>query len=135
MEVKPYEGLGALRFDLSRSKVRESLGPGFKSFRKTRLDETLTDAYSELGLHLYYDKTDSLEFIEAFRPCMPIFRGIELLGLREPVVDALQGAGVGLTRRESDADFFDDFGFVLYSPSDEVEGVSVFKRGYYDSEA
>jgi hypothetical protein len=132
MEVRPFEGLGDLRFGMSRADVRALLGPEFRSFKKTPLAKTLTDAYTQLGLHLYYDDQDRLEFIEAFQPCIPIFRGIELLGRPEVVLEQLRKTGVGIPRRDSDGNFFDDLGFALYSPGDVVEGVSVYKKGYYD---
>ena len=132
LEIRPFEGLGDLRFGMSRRDVRALLGQEFRSFKKTPLADSLTDAYAQYGLHLYYDGQDRLELVEAFRPCVPIFQGVELLGPRKVVPDRLREAGAGGPRRDSDGDFFDDLGFALYSPGDMVEGVSVYRKGYYD---
>src|SRR5437899_12990923 len=89
MEIRPFEGLGDVRFGMRRGDARALLGQEFRSFKKTPLADRLTDAYTQFGLHLYYDGQDRLEFVEAFQPCVPIFRGVELLGPRKVVLEAL----------------------------------------------
>src|SRR6266480_1366133 len=129
LEIRPFEGLGDLRFGMSRRDVRTLLGQEFRSFKKTPLADSLTDAYTQFGLHLYYDGQDRLELVEAFQPCVPIFRGVELLGPRKVVLEGLREAGVGSPRRDADGELFHDLGFGLYSPGDMVEGVSVYRKG------
>jgi len=102
LEIRPFEGLGDLRFGMSRRDVRALLGQEFRSFKKTPLADSLTDAYAQYGLHLYYDGQDRLELVEAFRPCVPIFQGVELLGPRKVVPDRLPEAGAGGPRRDSE---------------------------------
>jgi hypothetical protein len=88
--------------------MRAVLGIAFKEFRKTPSAPNSTDAYAELGLHLYYDAADRLEFIEAFKPSEPRFQSVKLLGPREAVVQRLLEAGVQSTRQDSDGYFFDE---------------------------
>jgi len=45
-----------------------------------------TDAFDGLGLHLYCDDQDQLEFAEAFVPAEIMFRGIHFLGRAVPAV-------------------------------------------------
>ena len=50
MEIKPFEAIGPLAFGAMRSEVRERLGGGLSSFRKTAGAEP-TDSYDLLGLN------------------------------------------------------------------------------------
>ena len=131
MELLPFVGLGTMRFGMTRAEARGALGDNYRSFRKVPAAPTLTDAYADLGLHLYYDPADRLEFIEAFKPAQPTFRSIELLAPTDDVLKRLLQSGAGPARRDLEAYFFHDHGFALYSPGPDVEGVSVFTKGYY----
>ena len=61
--VLPFGGLGELRFGTSRAAVRTSLVGSPTTFSKVVDAPTMTDSYDALGLHLYYDDGDELEFI------------------------------------------------------------------------
>ena len=54
---------------MSRSSACEILGSDFTTFRKSHRSESETDAYDKLGLYLYYDAKDELNFIETFPSC------------------------------------------------------------------
>jgi hypothetical protein len=130
-DIIPYEGLGSLRFGMTRAEVRSLLGKQFKSFHKGRLASTLTDAYSELGLHLEYDKDDRLRCIEAIASCPVSFNGVALLKrhLDEVLRDC---ASLGSVPRVDDGYFFDGAGFALYVLEDVVKAVTIYRKGYYE---
>ena len=129
--IAPYEGVGQLRFGLTRSQVRSLLGGSVSTFRKGPYASTDTDAYDELGLHLYYGNGDRLECIEAWGPCPIHYKGVSLLNAStQEVLERL--AGLGLSSRYDDGYFLDDGGFALYTPDDVVKAVTVYRRGYYD---
>jgi hypothetical protein len=102
---------------MNRAQVRTLFASGFRWLKKTPLAKTTKER---------------LEFIEAFKNSIPTFRGTELLGSRTHVLERLGKVGLGSPRHDSAGDFFDDFGFGLYSPGEVVEGVSVYRKGYYD---
>jgi hypothetical protein len=144
---------------MRRSDVRALLGSDFESFIKAPIigDTIPTDAYATLGLHLYYDAIDELEFIETFRPCPIHYNHIRFftdhnsgrLVLHRMIPSASQGisqlnphlqelltrlAEQGhVARYQDEGYYFDDVGFVLYVPNDSIEAVSIYRRGYYDA--
>jgi hypothetical protein len=131
-EIVPYQGLGDLRLGMTRGEVRDLLGPGFRSFRKTPWSAADTDAYDGLGFHLYYDPQDRLEFIETFPPCRPRYRGVELFGARpKALLRRLAAVGCDAVGDGESYDFR-ECGFVLYVPDRTIESVAVYRRGYYD---
>lgn len=137
--VKPREGLGPLHFGMPRREVRQVLGAGWEEFLKSPFDDVPTDAWDELGLHVYYDGEDRLEAVETFRPARPTWQGEDLLSVSYRRLRHLlrQGdrrleveAGEGLTSYR--------LGVGAHAPDGEdepeapVEGVIVFRRGYYE---
>ncbi len=130
--ITPFEGLGDLKFGLSRQAVRDLLGPDVRSYRKNKYEPRDTDSYRRLGLHLYYDADDRLEFIETTPPSDPTFQGVHLRDADLGRVLA-RLADQGYHATEDDAGYnFKDLGIGLYVPESAIEAVSVYRRGYYD---
>ena len=131
MQIFPNRGLGELMFGQNRDDVRSQLGPDYVAFKKTPGASRLTDAYNRLGLHLYYDEADRLNFIEAFPPSHPTIDEVNLLGgnARSLLQKMEQRGHAG--RVEGDSWFFDDIGVALYAPGGSVEGVSIYPPDYY----
>src|SRR5262245_58298124 len=67
MEIIPFQSIGTLSFGDSRKVARAKLASTFSTFQKGD-GPTETDAFDDLGLHLYYDEEGRLEFVEAFDP-------------------------------------------------------------------
>ena len=67
MEIVPFTSIGVLSFGDDRKTAREKLRSVYSTFAKDTA-ENETDSFDELGLHLYYDDTGILEFVEAFAP-------------------------------------------------------------------
>src|SRR5439155_863566 len=90
------------------------------------------DAYAELGLHLYYDSQDRLEFLETFGECPIHYERV--FPLRKNAKDILNElAQLGLSYCYLDGLYlFEMAGFALYIADDIVLGVSVYRPGYYN---
>ncbi|MEN8694143.1 MAG: hypothetical protein ABF334_05005 [Akkermansiaceae bacterium] len=131
-EIIPFTGFVGAQFGQLRSKVRQTLGSGFSSFKKTPFSETETDAYDNLGIHLFYNKDDRLEFIEAFPPAQVHFKGIEFINQNIDAVIGEMKQFCSDYRFEEPSYFFDDYGLVLNEEDGKIEGVSLFSKGYYE---
>lgn len=130
-EITSFQSVGPLQLGQPRTAIRSLLGDGFHSFQKTP-GENETDVYESLGLHLYYDDDDELELIEAFSPAEIEFEGVSLVG-RNPndVVEDLRANGY--EGEQDDVGYnYDAIGIGLTVGGDVVEGVGVFRKGYYD---
>ena len=66
VEITPGVGVGPIRIGQERSEVHQSAGPPDSQFRKTGQSPTLTDVYASLGVHVYYTKLETVEFLETF---------------------------------------------------------------------
>lgn len=59
-------GIGPVMIGLPMADVRGTLGEPTMRFRKTPDSPRLTDAYVPLGVHVYYDGADCVEYVESF---------------------------------------------------------------------
>ncbi|MBI5028896.1 MAG: hypothetical protein HZB51_00025 [Chloroflexi bacterium] len=133
LKLMPYEGLGNLRFSMSRDTIRSMLGDTFTSFKRTQEDLSPIDFYYQLGLQLSYDANERLEFIEAIPPeCIPIYDNIELMGDLEGIIKRLTEIGYN-SRYDKGGYFVDELGFALYAPMEKIEAVSIYRSGYYET--
>lgn len=130
-KIKPFVGVGTLVFGQQRDSVRDILGEKYHSFKKT-VDENETDAYAALGLHLYYDNDNCLQYIEAFQPADIEFSGISLLA--RPIAKVfIELQECGCDGAEDDIGVvYASLGFGLVVSDGVVDGVGVFRKGYYD---
>jgi hypothetical protein len=131
MDIIPFKSIGTLSFGDARQTAREKLASTFSTFEKA-IGENETDSFDELGLHLYYSDADCLEFVEAFEPAEVRFRGVNFLG-RDLDSVASDMASLGFSAIETDVGVrFETAGIALTAPSEVVEGVAAYRRGYYD---
>ena len=91
-----------------------------------------TDAYDKIGVYLFYDENECLEFFELFSPFSVSFRGISIfdqsvINLKEKFKEK----GVNLIPNSVGFDV-PGFGFGLYINDGRIVGVCVYKKGYYD---
>lgn len=138
LEIEPYQGIAGVKFGMSRGQVRHALNSSVQAFKKLPTDELDTDAFDDLGMHVYYKNPDVCEAIELFTPANPTIQGQVLMGkpfgeMREwflSVDPQIEIDDTGLTSFQ--------LGIGLYVPfasqilEDFVAGVIVFERGYYD---
>ncbi|MFC5529503.1 hypothetical protein [Cohnella yongneupensis] len=134
--IQSFKGVGQIRFGMTRNEVRNVIESDVQEFKKTPTSESLTDAFD--FCHVYYKQDDTCEAIELFEPSIPIFQNEKLIGAQFKEVKKLfllldkdvEIDETGLTSYEC--------GIALFVPSlsrsgkEKVEGVFVFRQGYYD---
>jgi hypothetical protein len=132
MEIVPFVGVGVVRFGDTRQQVRDALQRPFEIFRKD-VGENETDAFDEVGLHVYYDGQGRVEFIEGFGSASLTIGGLVLLGRNIDDVDRELSA-LGHSSHATDVGLqYDSVGIALTAPGGVVEGVGAYRRGYYDT--
>ena len=82
LQIEPHIRVGPIRFGMTRSEARRLLGE-YEEFRKSSDSKATTDAFDEVGLHVYYreDGIDEVDAVEIMSRANPSFRG-ELLAER-----------------------------------------------------
>jgi hypothetical protein len=142
LEIKPYIGVGPIRFGMTRDEVLRIVGHPVitvKPFLKGPHAGIPTDAFDELGIHVFYKIGYLCEAIEMYLAADPTFNGQrlierpfdELFTWLRTLDDNVKVDDTGLTSFK--------LGFGLYapsceeSPSDAVEAVIAFESGYYDT--
>lgn len=137
-KIRPYEGVGSVSFGMSRSEVRRKLESSVEAFRKSSLSKTDADAFDALGIHVHYKESDDCEAVELASPSEPLFQGRQLVGkpfdeLRDWLASLDENLEVdesGLTSYKHGIGLFAPF--AADSPSEPVESVIVFEKGYFD---
>ncbi len=61
--IGPYIGINNIKFGMKRAEVRKALNLMPREFFKISDSDVPTDAYDEIGIHVYYDKSDICEVI------------------------------------------------------------------------
>ena len=138
-EIESYVGTEDILFGMLKEEIRDTIGSDFKEFKKANFALSHTDAFTGLGLHVHYDNEGKCEAIEFAYPSDVRFNGIKLLGNSfELVLNEI---------RKTDSNIeIDESGFIsykhgigIYVPTlkdirhQEIQGVIIFRRGYYDS--
>jgi hypothetical protein len=127
-DMIPGVRVGPLRFGQPRSEVRSILGAPNRVFKKVPFADNTTDAYTELGLHVFYDPDDRLESVDAFAPAPIRFDGIQLVGVpAEAIAEAMAERGYG--RGSYD---FPEACFSLYVVDEIAESANIFRKGADD---
>jgi hypothetical protein len=130
--IAPFVGIGWLRFGQERSETQSLLGEEPETFYKA--SRALVDEYRGRGLHLYFDQQNRLEFIEAFAPCNPTYEGVPLLGRElESVRRDLEAIGIRCEVDEIGLECA-EIGVGLTVGDALVNGVAIYRRGYYETE-
>ncbi len=138
LEIVPYKSVGPLHFNMARRRVREIFREyKFEEFQKSEDDPNTTDAYDKLGLHLFYDKKNKLEAMEAFKPAKLSFNGQNLLGQTySDVFKKLKKIDPNcVDNRESGFESL-KLGIASYNSvftrKCKIESIIIFRKGYYD---
>jgi hypothetical protein len=94
-EITPREGLGILRFGMSRLESRPLMDGPFEPFRRGADQETAADYYSDDGMFLNFDLDGGLYSVELARWADPALQGVLLLGRSAPeVLSDLRARGI-----------------------------------------
>ena len=127
-EIRPFVGVGSIRFGQPRDNVLKLLGVPSRTFKKVPFATTETDAFGAIGLHIYYDPAYLVQSIDAILPSAISLNGISFLGRAvDDIVQTMAKRGY-----ENDSLTFNDVGISLYEESGIVKCVTAFPRGYFD---
>ena len=143
-EIHSHEGAGPIRFGMSPAEVRAVLGSPFRSFKRASECEHPCDSFRELACFVYYDASGKAEAVEFASPAEPMLDGVNLLALsfsdlvaqlsatdpdliidRFVKIDGLTSLALGVGAYTPGAEEI---------PSEPIESVIVFARGYYDAD-
>jgi hypothetical protein len=132
MEIVPNVGIGHLCFGDTYDTIVKKIGLPHSAFKKSPFSDEFAIDYRMIGLHIYLDVDRKADFFECFTPSVPTYAGEVLIKRNSSdILTRFTNMGCAV-RQQSDALFFDDLGIALYAPAGEVEGVSVYPRGYYE---
>lgn len=79
-DIRPFDGVGDIRFGSSREAVREALGIPVELLRRPAWSGQVIDGYLDRGVFCSYDRSGMLAAVELFGPARAVFAGIDLLG-------------------------------------------------------
>lgn len=129
MEIIPFRSMGELVLGETREVCRSKIQSPFQTFLKCSDSKTETDAFDNVGLHLYYDESYCLEFIEAFKPTDITFRGVRFLGRWKPcVIRDMKRLGFSPV---GDLHFLEAGIALTVEWRWPIEAVAVYRNGYY----
>lgn len=127
-EIHPFVGVGPICFGQSRDEVLSLLGSPSRTFKKVPFAVTETDAFNEIGLHVYYDSTFHVESIDALVSSGLCFESVVLLNRPvEAVVSEMTFRGY-----TNESLTFNEIGISLYDVDGIVKCVTIFPKGYFD---
>ena len=134
--IVPYIGAGKILLGMTSDQISEVLSAKSEKFKKYEDDEFDTDAFK--WCHIYYKSPGVCEAIEFFEPAKVLFMEHSLIG--KPFKDVkklflkydkeLELDETGLTSYKYGVSIYAPF--AKERPSDPIEGVLVFEKGYYD---
>jgi hypothetical protein len=126
-----------IEFGLTREQLWSMLGTPTSQFMKTEFAEQLTDEYRNIGMHVDYDNSGKCQAFELFPPANPVYQNYKLLGKRFSEVEKIfRDMGDDSIRVDEAGLISFKYGISIYvssvSEDEDVEGVLVFKKGYYE---
>jgi len=136
--IKSFERVGPVKFGMSIMEVRRAIDSPVHSFKKTQTSVMETDAFPDLGVHVYYKLPGACEAIELGHPAKPSLQGHDLIGLPFSEIlawihdldTALQISDTGFKSFKCGIGVYAPY--AVTSPKDPVQGVLVFERCYFD---
>lgn len=138
--IRPYEGMGPVRFGMLPGAVETVLGRRPDRLRRGE-DRSDRWIYDDVWLAVDFSPWDGgCHFIECASPAVPAVAGVEeleLVGAADAVLAELAGRGYALRHGSSeegsaDTTYVDALGVVLWYPGGEMESVAAWRRGYWD---
>lgn len=139
LEIRSHVGIGPLRFGMLVDEIRRNVPFLAETFVKGPDSTHPTDAFDELGIHVYYRADGRCVAIEVGAPGSPTLFGKKIIGAPFKVVEhVVRGLDAEVEVDESGLTSL-ALGVAIYCPAHKdndvlpVEGVLVFERGYYDT--
>lgn len=128
LEFESYKSVGNVSFLESREAVRKELGE-FSEFKKNKYSENTTDDFK--GLHVYYDKENTVEAIEIFKENELLYKNTNLFSLNFSQIKEFL-ADNHIEEDDSSCIFY-TIGLSVYAPEkNKIESILIFKKDYYN---
>jgi len=138
--IDPYKSVGEIKFGMTREEVRSLLGEPSTIFYKGLNTQSPTDAYDNIGVHIYYHHPSGYcQALEFFEPSQLLLAEKQLFKL------SFANLREWLSSQDPELEIDDEgltcfkYGLGLYAPEwkeDDnlpVQGVLVFNdRNYYN---
>lgn len=140
LTMVPYQGVGPIKFGMTREAVRKAAGEPVHPFRKNMFSLTDTDEFTKARVHVFYEAVnDTVEAIEIWQPARPTLGGETMLDkpidqLRHELLETdpdLMEETVGELRS-------DRLGLCVWAPTADADpgrparSVMAFCRHYWD---
>lgn len=123
---------------MSRTAVLDATGEPTRRFRKSPDSPELTDAYDDIGMHVYYDDSETVVFVEAGQAqnVKLLFDGMSLLDTPvTEVISEISKLGSYLEKEDGHSFVFGELGISLWrsDPGREYfEAVGVARSSYFN---
>src|SRR5690349_6285892 len=79
LEIRPFVGVGPIKFGMTVEEVRKAVAQQPKSFLKGHDSTIPTDAFDALGIHVHYKLPGVCEAVELALAADPTFEGHHLI--------------------------------------------------------
>lgn len=132
MKIYPFVELGNIFFNSNKKDIRAKVQGEFRTFEKVAGSGEYYDSYSALGMHLYYDSDDCLEFIETFKPCVAEYDGAKLIQMSSQEVESYFHEKSFIVSYYDEGFDVLELGISIYAPDDKIEAVAIFRKEYLD---
>ena len=140
LEIHPYVGVGSIAFGMTREEIRRAIGQAPRTFLKGPYAVIPMDSFDRLGIHVSYKKPNRCDAVELVLTATPTFQGQRLIDRPfDQIHQWFETLDDNIVSNDSGFTSF-KFGIGLYAPSwkerpsDAVEAVIVFEKGYYGDE-
>jgi len=137
-DIKPFKGIGNIKFGATPTEVRKILGEEFKSFKRSPTAAFPCDYFPHVGVFAYYTAAGTLEAIEFASPAVPLLDGVNLLSIGLDAAKSLLRGKGGELEEDAGTLIAKSIGISLYAPNIKenpntpCESILVFADGYYD---
>lgn len=133
-EVIPHEGVGDIRFGMSKEEVRELFPDRTpKDYKQNVYSRGDTDLYESLGIMIHYDTEGRCAAVEFGGSVKPMYQGSSPLGMTKELVEAWFESHDDDSQIDPPDITSEKLSLSAYV-EEKAESIMVFRDGYYDSE-
>ena len=138
--ISSYRGIGPLKFDMEKKDARGVLGDDFITESMIAEPGKTRDLYTSKGLHIQYNKSEKIEFIDILRNAEPVFLNKRLF------YESFEDILTFFKSIDQEIEIDDDgilsikYGIGIYSPQSGndkriIETIYIFKQDYYSNDS
>lgn len=135
--VIPKTSVGPVVFGQNREQVRVAAKSPVTPFWKTPESTVQTDAFDELGFHVYYDENDRCVAVEMWEESDPVLDDVHFFSMTPKMASSwlsqmdpnMTSDSVSATSNKICISIYSDAG--INSENEKLDSVIVFVDGYY----